>query len=62
MLSMYHTADGEAKKMAHCQFLWLRNWLTGDWSFSLGFDGGSEATGMMVTPRVADSGLSGTVP
>ena len=27
-----------------------------------GFDGGSGATGMMVTPRVADSGLSGTVP
>ena len=27
-----------------------------------GFDEGSEATGMMVTPRVADSGLSGTVP
>ena len=27
-----------------------------------GSDGGSGATGMMVTPRVADSGLSDTVP
>jgi hypothetical protein len=29
---------------------------------ALGFDGWSGATGMMVTPRVADSGLSDTVP
>ena len=29
---------------------------------SRGFHGRSEATGMMVTPRVADSGLSDTVP
>ena len=29
---------------------------------SRGFDEGSEATGMMVMPRVADSGLPGTVP
>jgi hypothetical protein len=27
-----------------------------------GCDGGSGATGMMVTPRVANSGLSGTIP
>ena len=29
---------------------------------ALGFDGWSGATGMMVMPRVADSGLSDTVP
>jgi hypothetical protein len=29
---------------------------------TLGFDGWSGATGMMVMPRVADSGLSDTVP